>query len=192
MSSLTQTFSISSASYTNNKSGRPKSPPNRTIRPHRSCNMYETRAISDIWNWPMIGINLRTIQKSVSFQTSSSQRRHHERKVKKKWSDVSDFINEQIKCRWNDKCFITSSNGMQIDWVEIVSRWTFSVIYNGQRNWFSDNDIDRDQQRWYRIFFAFHIDVGFASILNGIDKIEIPYLSEAGQFFSSLHHFRES
>lgn len=43
-----QTFSISSASYTNSKSGRPSRPPRRTMRPQRSCRMYETRAMSDI------------------------------------------------------------------------------------------------------------------------------------------------
>lgn len=54
--SLLYILSISSASYTNSKSGLPIKPPKRTIRPYLSRKSFVTFANSDISNWPITGI----------------------------------------------------------------------------------------------------------------------------------------
>lgn len=53
------TFSISSASNTNSKSGRPIKPPSLTIRPYCSCNCPDTLAKSEILYCPITGNNLK-------------------------------------------------------------------------------------------------------------------------------------
>lgn len=53
-----RTFSISSASNTNSKSGLPISPPTLTHRPQTWFNRKDIVAISEILNCPMIGKNL--------------------------------------------------------------------------------------------------------------------------------------
>lgn len=64
---IQRTFSISSASKTNSRSGRPMSPPTLTMRPHTWFKRNDIVAMSEILNCPIIGANL---QKNVVFDES--------------------------------------------------------------------------------------------------------------------------
>ena len=60
------TRSVSSASNTNTKSGRPTRSESFTMSPYRSCSRPDTRARSDTWYWPTTGNILHVLPISGS------------------------------------------------------------------------------------------------------------------------------